>query len=108
MNSAIAESEVDVLLVSPERLNNPSFRYGVLLRLAATTGLLVDDEAHCITQAATESSTEIRQRVESATPFRGQSHILIYGADRMLISGRKEALAHRQWGELAREARSGG
>ncbi len=39
---------VDVLLVSPERLNNPSFRDRVLPRLAATTGLLVVDEAHCI------------------------------------------------------------
>ena len=40
--------EVDVLLVSPERLNNPGFRDSVLPRLAAETGLLVVDEAHCI------------------------------------------------------------
>ena len=39
---------VDVLLVSPERLNNPGFRDDVLPRLAATAGLLVIDEAHCI------------------------------------------------------------
>jgi ATP-dependent DNA helicase RecQ len=39
---------VDVLLVSPERLNNPSFRDNVLPKLAAETGLLVVDEAHCI------------------------------------------------------------
>ena len=39
---------VDVLLVSPERLNNPDFRDQVLPRLAASTGLLVVDEAHCI------------------------------------------------------------
>jgi len=45
---AIAAGEVDVLLVSPERLNNPGFRDEVLPRLAATTGLLVVDEAHCI------------------------------------------------------------
>ncbi|HSX67711.1 RecQ family ATP-dependent DNA helicase [Nocardioides sp.] len=44
----IAAGEVDVLLVSPERLNNPGFRDDVLPRLAATTGLLVVDEAHCI------------------------------------------------------------
>ena len=44
----IADGEVDVLLVSPERLNNPSFRDEVLPRLAATTGLVVVDEAHCI------------------------------------------------------------
>src|SRR5205823_8233325 len=39
---------VDVLLVSPERLNNPGFRDDVLPKLAATTGLVVVDEAHCI------------------------------------------------------------
>ena len=37
-----------MLLVSPERLNNPGFRDEVLPRLAATAGLLVVDEAHCI------------------------------------------------------------
>ncbi|MFE0703683.1 RecQ family ATP-dependent DNA helicase [Streptomyces sp. NPDC058872] len=44
----VTAGEVDVLLVSPERLNNPDFRDQVLPRLAATTGLLVVDEAHCI------------------------------------------------------------
>jgi ATP-dependent DNA helicase RecQ len=48
VRSAVAAGEVDVLLVSPERLNNPSFRDTVLPRLAAATGLLVVDEAHCI------------------------------------------------------------
>jgi len=47
-HAAIAAGEVDVLLVSPERLNNPGFRDEVLPRLAATCGLLVVDEAHCI------------------------------------------------------------
>ena len=40
--------EVDVLLVSPERLNNPSFRDAQLPQLVARIGLLVVDEAHCI------------------------------------------------------------
>jgi ATP-dependent DNA helicase RecQ len=44
----VAAGEVDVLLISPERLNNPSFRDEVLPRLAATVGLLVVDEAHAI------------------------------------------------------------
>ena len=39
---------MDVLLVSPERLNNPGFRDLVLPKLAATAGMLVVDEAHCI------------------------------------------------------------
>src|SRR5689334_3167591 len=44
----VAAGEVDVLLVSPERLNNPGFRDEVLPSLTAATGLLVVDEAHCI------------------------------------------------------------
>jgi ATP-dependent DNA helicase RecQ len=48
IQAAVRAGEVDVLLVSPERLNNPGFRDEVLPRLAATCGLLVVDEAHCI------------------------------------------------------------
>ncbi|MFH5822598.1 RecQ family ATP-dependent DNA helicase [Georgenia sp. AZ-5] len=48
IHAAIAAGEVDVLLCSPERLNNPGFRDEVLPRLAASAGLVVVDEAHCI------------------------------------------------------------
>ena len=44
----LADDQVDLLLVSPERLNNPSFREHQLPDLAARCGLLVVDEAHCI------------------------------------------------------------
>lgn len=44
----LADDEVDVLLVSPERLTNPSFRENQLPELMRRTGLLVIDEAHCI------------------------------------------------------------
>jgi ATP-dependent DNA helicase RecQ len=46
--AAIRAGDVDVLLVSPERLNNPDFRDSALPTPAATCGLLVVDEAHCI------------------------------------------------------------
>ncbi|MER8186224.1 DEAD/DEAH box helicase [Kitasatospora sp. NPDC094015] len=48
IQAEVAAGAVDVLLVSPERLNNPDFRDQVLPKLAASTGLLVVDEAHCI------------------------------------------------------------
>ncbi|HKG51607.1 MAG TPA: RecQ family ATP-dependent DNA helicase [Actinomycetales bacterium] len=48
VGAALAADEVDVLLVSPERLNNPRFRSEQLPDLAARCGLLVVDEAHCI------------------------------------------------------------
>ncbi|TFC24855.1 RecQ family ATP-dependent DNA helicase [Cryobacterium sp. TMT2-18-3] len=44
----LIDDEVDVLLVSPERLNNPKFRDEQLPALLARVGLLVVDEAHCI------------------------------------------------------------
>ncbi len=46
--SQVADGLVDVLLVSPERLNNPDFRDNVLPELAESAGLVVVDEAHCI------------------------------------------------------------
>lgn len=44
----LQRNELDVLLVSPERLNNPSFREQQLPMLLERLGLLVIDEAHCI------------------------------------------------------------
>ncbi|MFI5935837.1 DEAD/DEAH box helicase [Actinoplanes sp. NPDC051494] len=48
ITAEVRNGEVDVLLISPERLNNPDFRDNVLPGLAASTGLLVVDEAHCV------------------------------------------------------------
>ena len=48
VRAALDADEVDVLLVSPERLNNPRFRAEQLPELSRRCGLLVVDEAHCI------------------------------------------------------------
>lgn len=44
----LAADELDVLLISPERLNNPRFRAEVLPSITRRIGLLVIDEAHCV------------------------------------------------------------
>ena len=44
----LSDDAVDLLLISPERLNNPKFRDELLPLFAARVGLLVVDEAHCI------------------------------------------------------------
>src|ERR1019366_8412879 len=44
----LAADDIDLLLISPERLNNPRFRQDMLPLFAASVGLLVIDEAHCI------------------------------------------------------------
>lgn len=48
VRAQLAAGEVDVLLVGPERLNNPAFRTDWLPDLVRNLGLLVIDEAHCI------------------------------------------------------------
>jgi ATP-dependent DNA helicase RecQ len=48
VQEAVLAGRIDVLLVSPERLNNPDFRDTVLPELTASAGMLVVDEAHCI------------------------------------------------------------
>src|SRR3954451_1827598 len=44
----IERDEVDLLLISPERLNNRRFRDSMLPLFAQRVGLLVIDEAHCV------------------------------------------------------------
>jgi ATP-dependent DNA helicase RecQ len=48
IHQRVVDGELDVLLVSPERLNNPDFRDNVMPSLAADAGLVVVDEAHCV------------------------------------------------------------
>lgn len=48
LESRIVAGEFDVLLISPERLSNEKFLQNVLSRIASRIGMLVIDEAHCI------------------------------------------------------------
>jgi ATP-dependent DNA helicase RecQ len=48
IEAEIAAGRVDLLCISPERLNAPGFARRVLPTLATGLGLLVVDEAHCI------------------------------------------------------------
>ncbi len=48
VEEAVQRDEVDILLISPERLANERFRNEVLAGIAGRISLLVIDEAHCI------------------------------------------------------------
>ena len=48
VEARLANDEIDVLLISPERLANEGFTSRVLPAIERTIGLLVIDEAHCI------------------------------------------------------------
>jgi ATP-dependent DNA helicase RecQ len=54
---------VDLLLVSPERFNNPDFRDRLLGPLARSAGLLVIDEAHCISDWGHDFRPDYRRLV---------------------------------------------
>jgi ATP-dependent DNA helicase RecQ len=48
IEAAILADKVDVILISPERLNAQGFRDRILVPLAHHIGMLVIDEAHCV------------------------------------------------------------
>jgi ATP-dependent DNA helicase RecQ len=48
VEEALAKDECDLMLISPERLNNEHFLKEVLPQISGRIGLFVVDEAHCI------------------------------------------------------------
>ncbi len=74
IEAALRAGELDVLLVSPERLANPGFGRRVLDGLAGRLGLLVIDEAHAVSDWGHDFRPDYRrvsdvlQRLNPATP----------------------------------------
>jgi ATP-dependent DNA helicase RecQ len=74
IEAALRAGELDVLLVSPERLANPGFGRRVLDGLAGRLGLLVIDEAHAVSDWGHDFRPDYRrvsdvlQRLNPSTP----------------------------------------
>jgi ATP-dependent DNA helicase RecQ len=74
VEQGLRADELDVLLVSPERLANPGFGRRVLNELAGRLGLLVIDEAHAVSDWGHDFRPDYRrvadvlQRLNPATP----------------------------------------
>ena len=64
VRALLAADAVDLLLISPERLNNPRFRDAMLPLFAERVGLLVIDEAHCISDWGHDFRPDYRRVAE--------------------------------------------
>jgi ATP-dependent DNA helicase RecQ len=72
----LAAGELDLLLISPERLNNPRFRAEMLPMFAGAVGLLVIDEAHCISDWGHDFRPDYRRVKDMLAALPGDTAVL--------------------------------
>jgi len=72
----LLEDDIDILLISPERLANDDFRQNMLLPVADRIGLFVVDEAHCISDWGHDFRPDYRRIVRVLQALPGNISVL--------------------------------
>jgi ATP-dependent DNA helicase RecQ len=98
----LRRDDVDLLLISPERLNNPEFRREMLPLFVERVGMLVIDEAHCVSDWGHDFRPDYRRISEVLANLRPGVSVLCTTAtanDRV-VADLAEQLAVGEAGEL--------
>src|SRR3954452_1044330 len=76
VRALLAADAVDLLLISPERLNNVQFREAMLPLFASRVGLVVVDEAHCISDWGHDFRPDYRRLSEMLARLPSETAVL--------------------------------
>ena len=76
IEQAVTAGQLDVLLVSPERLANPTFGERVMRSLAGDLGLLVIDEAHALSDWGHDFRPDYRRVADVLTTLNPATPVL--------------------------------
>lgn len=109
VTACVDRNEVDLLLISPERLANEEFRKTVLLPMTSKVGLFVVDEAHCISDWGHDFRPDYRRITQIVKLFPRKVPVLATTAtanDRVVADVQKQLGPHLEVlrGPLARNS----
>lgn len=109
IHDEISANEVDVLIISPERLANDDFRQNVLSSMTSNIGLFVVDEAHCISDWGHDFRPDYRRivRVLQAIPSNVPVLATTATANDRVVTDIQSQLGqniHLHWGTLVRKS----